>query len=46
MDIRLNKVREHINLYFRENLPQYTILQRSAGVPRQSLKSAGFHSIL
>lgn len=27
MDIRLNKVREHINLYFRENLPQYTVLQ-------------------
>lgn len=27
MNINLNKVREHIELYFKENLPQYTVLE-------------------
>lgn len=27
MSINLNEVREHIELYFKENLPQYTVLE-------------------
>lgn len=27
MNINLNEVREHIELYFKENLPQYTVLE-------------------
>ena len=27
MNINLNKVREHIELYFKENLPKYTVLE-------------------
>lgn len=27
MNINLNEVREHIVLYFKENLPQYTVLE-------------------
>lgn len=27
MNINLNKVREHVELYFKENLPKYTVLE-------------------
>ena len=27
MNINLNEVREHVELYFKENLPKYTVLE-------------------